>query len=329
MKTLKSGLIGLGAMGRNHARVLSLLERTKFTGVYDPELGGGGFGAAEGFESAEALLRSGIDFCVIAAPTVEHKRLASMAADNGVAVLVEKPVAMTSIQAEEIVNLFTKRGLVGSVGHIERFNPATIGLKDKIESGLLGPLYQIATRRQGPFPERIRDVGVVMDLATHDIDLTRWVTNSEYEIVSAWVAHKSGRQNEDLVVATGRLSGDLTYSHHVNWLSPIKERLTVVTGEGGTLVADTLNADLYFYENRNVETEWQAMAVFRGVGEGDVLKYALKRREPLLTELETFRDAVLGLAPVAVPLSDGAMAVRVGEAMLQSAGTQSTVFLQS
>lgn len=325
MSNLQAGLIGMGAMGRNHARVLSGLDGVSFAGVYDPALNGGGYAGSEGYASAEALLASGLDCCVIAAPTSEHERLATIAAENGVSVLVEKPLAHDSAAAQRMQRLFHEQGLVGVVGHIERFNPATIALQNKLESGDLGDLYQLATRRQGPFPARIRDVGVVMDLATHDIDLTRWVTSSDYASVSAWTAHKSGRNNEDLVVGTGLLQSGLVVSHHVNWLSAAKERLTVVTGEGGTLVADTLNADLYFYENAVTVTEWQAMAVFRGVGEGNMTRFALPKREPLLTELEAFRDAVRGDRAPAVPFSDGAEVVRIAELLLESAHKQTTL----
>jgi UDP-N-acetylglucosamine 3-dehydrogenase len=325
VSNLEAGLIGLGAMGRNHARVLAGLDGVSLSGVFDPALDGGGYGGVRGHASAEALLSSGLDCCVIAAPTSEHERLATIAAENGVSVLVEKPLAHDSAAARRMQRLFDEQGLVGVVGHIERFNPAIVALQNKISSDEVGDLYQLATRRQGPFPERIRDVGVVMDLATHDIDLTRWVTGSDYGALSAWTAHKSGRQHEDLVVATGLLRSGSVVSHHVNWLSAAKERLTVVTAEGGTLVADTLNADLYFYENAVTVTEWQAMAVFRGVGEGNMTRFALPRREPLVTELEAFRDAVRGDRAPAVPFSDGAEVVRIAELLLESAHAGATI----
>jgi UDP-N-acetylglucosamine 3-dehydrogenase len=101
-------------------------------------------------------------------------------------------------------------------------------------------VYQVVTRRQGPFPARIADVGVVKDLATHDIDLTAWVTQQPYSQVAAQTAYKSGREYEDLVAVTGQLADGTVTSHLVNWLSPFKERVTVITGEKGTFVADTL-----------------------------------------------------------------------------------------
>lgn len=318
MTVLKAGLIGLGAMGRNH-RVLGLVDGVDFVGYHDPVVSDDDVHGAKPFVSAEALLASGIDCCVIAAPTSEHQRLAEIAADNGVSVLVEKPLAPSSDAAHALARRFAEAGLIGVVGHIERFNPATTALQQRLRSGDLGDLYQLTTRRQGPFPARIRDVGVIMDLATHDIDLTRWVTGSDYASVSAWTAHKSGRVHEDLVIAAGMMDSGLVVSHHVNWLSPAKERVTVVTGEGGTLVADTLNVDLTFHENVAPSNDWDALAVFRGVGEGDVTRFSIPRREPLLAEIEAFRDAVNGDAEAAIPFTDGARAVETAEQMLASA----------
>ena len=126
-----------------------------------------------------------------------------------------------------------RAGLVNAVGHIERYNPALRELRARLENGDLGEIYQVATRRQGPFPNRIADVGVVKDLATHDIDLTAWVIQSPYAKVSAQTAHKSGREYEDLIAITALTQDDTVVNHLVNWLSPLKERLTVVTGSRG------------------------------------------------------------------------------------------------
>src|SRR6266545_4300747 len=190
MANLRAGLIGLGMMGRHHARVLGSLEGVDLVAVADPN--GDKHGVADGlpvYENIEQLIAAGIDYCMVAVPTQYHAEIAKALAD----------------------------------------------------------IYQITTRRQGPFPARIADVGVVLDLATHDIDLTAWVTQSPFVAVSAQSAHKSGRQYEDLIAVTGRLADGTVTSHLVNWLSPMKERITVVTGEKGAFIADTLLADLSFH----------------------------------------------------------------------------------
>ena len=328
MRALRAGLIGVGAMGRNHARVIGATDGIDLVGVHDPALGSSDYAGVTAHASAESLLASGLDCCVIAAPTSEHELLATMAAEHGVHLLVEKPLAPDASAADRMTSLFTSCGLVGVVGHIERFNPASIGLHARLAAGQLGTIYQVATRRQGPFPERIRDVGVVMDLATHDIDLTQWATGLSYGRLAAFTGHRSGRDHEDLVIAAGVLDGGVVVSHHVNWISSAKERLTVVTGEGGTLIADTVNADLWFYENATFSADWEALQVFRGVGEGNVTRYALQRQEPLATEIKAFRDAVRGVGEPAVPFSDGADVVRVAEAMLAASTSGQVVWLR-
>ena len=242
-------------------------------------------------------------------------------AEAGVHALIEKPLAYDTTAAKHLAEAFASRGLVGAVGHIERYNPALQSLRKRLENGDLGDLYQVATRRQGPFPARIADVGVVKDLASHDIDLTSWVTQRDFELVAARTMFKAGREYEDMVSATCQLSGGLMSNHLVNWLTPTKERRTFVTGEKGMFVADTLTADLTFYANAKVETVWDDIANFRGVAEGDVTRFAIPKPEPLRTEHENFRDAVLGKGSDIVTMEQGARVVQVCEAMIESART--------
>jgi predicted dehydrogenase len=322
MARLRAGLIGLGMMGRHHARVLREVDGVELVAVADP--GGDPHKVAGGLDvlaGAQELVARGIDMAVVAVPTALHEDVALTFADAGVHVLVEKPLAPDTKSAQAIADAFTQRGLVGCVGHIERYNPALQELKRRLADGAVGDIYQIVTRRQGPFPARIADVGVVKDLATHDIDLTAWVTGREFTSVSARTAHRSGREHEDLVAAVGSLTGGVVTNHLVNWLTPFKERLTVVTGERGAFVADTLQADLTYFANGTVATEWDSVASFRGVSEGDMIRPAISKREPLRVEHEAFRDAVLGRDADVVSMSQGLQTVRVAEAVLEAAAT--------
>ena len=328
-KPLRAGLIGLGMMGRHHARNLQSLEGVELVAVADP--GGDPHGAAPGYEvlkNAEELVAAGIDYAVVAVPTAFHKDVALTFAEAGVHTLVEKPLAFDIAEAEEIARAFSDAGLVGAVGYIERYNPALQEMRKRLEDGQLGEIYQIVTRRQGGFPARIADVGVVKDLATHDLDLTAWVAQSPFTEVAAQTTRRSGREDEDMVSVTGKLASGAITSHLVNWLSPFKERLTVVTGEKGALVGDTLNADLTFFENgANPTNLWESMASFRGVSEGDMIRYALTRKEPLKTEHEAFRNAVQGDASNIVTMEEGLATVRAVEAVLESAATDAVVHL--
>lgn len=323
---LRAGMVGLGAMGRNHLRVLGLLEGVELVGAVDPAFAGAE--AAPGvpvMESLDDLIAAGVDYVVVAAPTAMHEQLGLQLAEAGVSALIEKPLAHTVEAAQLLVDAFESRGLVAGVGHIERYNPALQNLRTRLANGELGDVYQVVTRRQGPFPARIADVGVVKDLATHDIDLTSWVTGADYTSVSARTSRQSGREHEDMVVVVGELDNGTVVNHLVNWLSPLKERSTVVTGQKGCFVADTLTADLTFYANGAVTSEWEAVRNFRGVSEGDMTRYALAKREPLLVEHERFRDAVAGTGDDIVTLRQGLRTVEVSAAVLRSADEGVTV----
>lgn len=327
---LRAGLIGLGSMGRHHARVLAGLDGVTLVGVVDPL--GDKNGLAQGapvLATVEELLAIGVDYAVIACPTALHEEVGLQLAEAGVGALIEKPLADTVDGARRLVEAFESRGLVAGVGHIERCNPALRSLRTRLEAGELGDVYQVVTRRQGPFPHRIADVGVVKDLATHDIDLTGWVTGQTYTSISAHTVSKSGRPHEDMVSAVGRLSDGTMVNHLVNWLSPLKERFTSVTGERGCFIADTLTADLTFYSNAAVTTEWEALRAFRGVAEGDMIRYAIPKREPLLVEHELFRDAVLGESHDICTLRQGLRTVEVAASLLESAANGTTVRLDS
>jgi predicted dehydrogenase len=318
-------------MGRHHARVLSSLTDVELVAVCDP-MGDPHKAAGDRtvLKTVKELIDTGIDYAMIAAPTAFHEELALELAAAGIHAMVEKPLAIDTQSAEKITAAFKAKGLVGAVGHIERYNPALQQLRMRLEKGELGEVYQIATRRQGPFPARIADVGVIKDLATHDIDLTAWVASSKFTSISARTAHKSGRPHEDLVAATGLLANGIITSHLVNWLTPFKERLTIVTGERGTLVADTLTADLTLYTNASVATQWDSVSAFRGVSEGEVVRYAFPKIEPLLVEHESFRDAVLGLPGATekiVTMEQGLATVAVAQAMIESANQKVTINL--
>lgn len=328
MTKLRAGLIGLGAMGRHHCRVLQQISGVDLVGVVDP--GGDNYGAAGDVpvlrEICE-LLELGIDYAMVATPTIYHEPIGLQLAAAGVHTMIEKPLAPDVESAQRLVTAFAEAGLVGAVGHIERFNPALQSLRGRLANGDLGDIYQVSTRRLGPFPLRIADVGVIMDLATHDIDLTAWVTGAPYTSVTAHVAYKSGRTHEDLVSMIATLADGTITNHQISWLYPTKERLTIVTGERGAFVADTLTADLTYFANGILPTAWDQIATFRGVSEGDIIRYALNKPEPLRTEHEAFRDAVLGEQTDIVTLEQGLRTVAVAQAALTSARAGATVNL--
>jgi UDP-N-acetylglucosamine 3-dehydrogenase len=332
---LRGAVLGLGMMGRHHARILQSNPAMRFAGAVDP--GGDRFGAvADGalvFATVDELLAAPggpPDFAVIAVPTEEHLHAVRELARAGVHVLVEKPLAATADEARELIGVVRDAGVRGAVGHVERCNPALRALRARVQEGQLGEIFVVATERVGPFPDRVRDVGVVKDLATHDLDLVRWLGGAPIERVAAQTQHRMGRQHEDLVLVTGRLENGRAFNSTVDWLTPTKVRRTRVLGERGMLVADTLRADLSFYANAHVTTQgWPAMQALRGVAEGDMTRYALERREPLAVELEEFCALLRGEDGAAVvTLEEGLETVAVAEAVLASAASGETVALE-
>jgi len=318
--------VGLGVMGQNHARVLSNLKGVDFIAITDPLIDVKKvLPNHEILQSIDELISRGLDYCVVAAPTAFHEEISLKLIDAGIHILIEKPIALNFESAKRIEDEAKRKGVVGAIGHIERYNSALQQARSRIQSGELGEIYQISTRRLGPFPSRIADVGVVMDLATHDIDLTAWISNSSYKSVSAQSAIRSGRQYEDLVNIVAQLENGIVVSHLVNWLSPLKERKTIITGEKGTYVVDTLTSDLTFYANGTISVSQDRIAHFKGVSQGDIHIFAFDKPEPLRLEHENFRDYVLGKEASIVTLSEGAKTVAVAQAVLSSIQSQQTV----
>ena len=314
---VRLGVVGLGTMGRNHVRVARGLPELELTAVFDPQPGPTMSG--EPIVGSLDELIEAVDAAVVAVPTEDHLAVAGALVSARKHVLVEKPLAHDVDAAEQLAAAGRASDVVVAVGHIERFNAAVRELGRRLAAGELGEVHQVSTSRQGPFPARIKDVGVVKDLATHDIDLVQFISGRKYQSVSARTAHRSGRPHEDLVSAVCTLDDGTIVNHMVNWLTPTKERQVVVTGEMGRFVADTLTSDLTFWANASVPTEWDQISRFRGVSEGDMIRYAFPKAEPLQTELEGFRDAIaLGKGDI-VTAHEGVDVLRVAEAMLTSA----------
>ncbi len=326
---LRGAIVGLGMMGRHHARLLQTTPRIAFAGAVDP--GGDRYGAVRDADAVHAsidelIVRGRPDFAVVAVPTDEHLAVARALAGAGVHMLIEKPLAGTTAEAEEIIAICAAAGVRAAVGHVERFNPALIELRRRTEEGQVGEVFLIGTERCGPFPDRVKVVGVVKDLATHDLDLVGWLGKSPIDLVAAQTVHKTGREHEDLVLASGRLRSGLAFGITVDWLTPTKIRRMRNLGDRGMLVADTLTADLVFHENGSVTSEWDSSQALRGVAEGNSTRYALHRREPLLVELEAFCDLILGDdSSPAVSLEEGLQTVRCAEKVLESARSSQTV----
>lgn len=322
---IKAAVIGVGDMGQNHARVYMDLEGVRLVAVADPSEAARRsiewrFGVRTYGDYRQMLDVEKPDLASIAVPTTLHRQVALYAISAGVHVLVEKPMALSSSEANEIIHAAAKRGVCLAVGHIERFNPAVIALKHHLEAGELGRIFEVHSRRLSPFPARIVDVGVVLDLATHELDITQYLLDSQVESIYAEIDRRLHPSHEDMLLGLLRFKNGALGVLDINWLSPTKVRELTVTGERGMYRVDYLTQDLYFYENNcySAANKWDASANLSGVGEGNVTRFALHRKEPLQAQLEAFVAAVRNGHQPPVGGAEGLWAIRLAELLIQA-----------
>lgn len=327
---LRVAVVGLGVMGSNHCRVLSSLTQVQLCAAVDPSAerrqavvhthpGVGVYASL-----ADALASVELDVACIATPVDLLANSAIEALQSGLHVLVEKPTARNERQAVELASEAQAQGRALTVGYVERFNPAVVLLKEKLGQDLIGKVLQLHARRLSPFPNRDSMLGVGLDLATHDIDVMRFLTGGEVARVYSETAQRVHDTAEDLLCATLRFDDDSTGLLEVNWITPTKVRELTVTGERGMFVVNYLTQELTFFEHPTKGTEWDALSSIRGGGEGDMVRFALQRREPLRVEWEQFVEAVLEGRSPPVSAEDGIAALSTAAA-IQRAGAEHEV----
>ena len=321
---IKVAVIGVGSMGRNHARVYSELPEAELVAVADADGQVADRVASQFGVKAYADYRQMLEVecpqvVSIAVPTALHEEVATAALKAGAHVLVEKPIAAMLEEGQRLIELAKRISRQLMVGHIVRFNPAMQALKQKLEDGELGRIFQIFCRRAGPFPARIRDVGVVIDLAPHDVDVMRFLTGLDPIRVFAETERRIHTEYEDLLWGMLRFPDSVVGSLEINWLTPTKIREVLVLGERGLFRVDDLTQDLYFYENAQAYGNmWPALQTLKGVSEGSMTRYALQRYEPLKAELQAFLRAVKEGAAVPVSGEDGLAALKIALALVES-----------
>lgn len=330
-RPVRVGLVGLGAMGRNHLRVLGARDDARLVAVADPvadlvahEAAATG---AQGYAEPLAMLAEAeLDAVVIASPTTTHLPLALAAIERGVAVLVEKPLAATTAEADTLVDAAAAVGVPVQVGHVERFNPAVLELGRLLDTGWLSTVYAITSRRAGPFPARIRDVGVTIDLATHDVDILSFVAGERPVRVSAETAQRVHDDHEDLLFGLLSFPSGAVGMLDVDWLTPAKRRTLTVVGEEGMFELDYLSQRLTFTRSTDT-TNPRLIGGYAPTFEGESIDLPLAVAEPLAAELDAFLGVVRDGGRPVVDASDGRWAVVLAEALLRAAHERRTVEL--
>jgi UDP-N-acetylglucosamine 3-dehydrogenase len=298
-ETLRVGVVGAGVMGTNHARVLAGLPGISLVGIADPlpahrtratELIG-----CKTFTDFDELIAAGVDAVTVAAPTHLHHEISLALIRHGIHVLVEKPIASTVEEGQEIVAAARKAGVQLMIGHVERFNPAVAAIKQAIKGE---DILSIAITRVGPFPPRMSNVGVVIDLAVHDIDLIRWFTESNIVDIQPQLACAVA-EREDIALLQFRTESGVLAHINTNWLTPFKARSVTVATRGKYVMGDLLTRQV---------TECFG---FQPDGSYSMRHLPVGHDEPLRAELIAFADAVRSGGVPAVTGEEGVASLEI------------------
>jgi len=296
---LKLGVVGVGVMGSNHARVLADIAAVQLVGVVDPDRKQREFVArtlgCAAFSDLDALLLTEPDAVTIAAPTHLHHDLALKCIARGIHVMVEKPISPTVDEGRAIVAAARRAGVTLMVGHVERFNPAVESIKLAIKDQ---DILSIAITRVGPFPPRMSNVGVVIDLAVHDIDLIRWFTDSEIVEIQPQLSSAIA-EREDIALLQFRTASGVLAHINTNWLTPFKARTIHIATRDKYLIGDLLTLQV---------TECFG---FQPDGSYSMRHLSVGYAEPLRAELLSFVNAIRDGRPPAVTGEEGVASLEV------------------
>jgi predicted dehydrogenase len=309
---LKIGVVGVGVMGSNHARVLSEMSGVRLVGVVDPDRKQREFVArtvgCAAFDDLDALLRSGVDAVIIAVPTHLHHEIALECIRRGIHLLVEKPIAPTVEEGRDIVAAAHRAGVTLMVGHVERFNPAVESIKRAIKNQAI---LSIAITRVGPFPPRMSNVGVVIDLAVHDIDLIRWFTDSEIVEIQPQLS-SAVAEREDIALLQFRTASGVLAHINTNWLTPFKARTIHVATRDKYLIGDLLTLQV---------TECFG---FQPDGSYSMRHLSVGYAEPLRSELLSFAKAIRTGHTPAVTGEEGVASLEIAIRCLDERAAQAS-----
>ncbi|MBO8141335.1 MAG: Gfo/Idh/MocA family oxidoreductase [Firmicutes bacterium] len=312
MHKVRVGVIGVGTMGRHHARAYAHFKYLcEFVGVHDVNPVNMATVAEKyevtAFPRVEDLL-SEVDAVTIAAPTGYHYELAEKALTAGVHVLVEKPVCRTVTEARRLERLAQDRGCVVQVGHIERFNPAVQELAKLLQRY---PVVAVDVKRMGPFDPRVRDLDVIQDMMVHDIDILRYLLQAEIVDVHAEARKVKSSTFADHAVCTARLSNGVIASLTASRVTEQRIRVMNVTCQGAYIEMDYIDRRLTLSRDSRLHygNNGKQTCTLENVGE----RIYVPDEEPLLAQTQHFLECVLyGRQPL-IGVPDGRAALEVVE----------------
>src|SRR5881396_1892384 len=296
---LRVGVVGAGVMGSNHARVLAGLPGVTLVGIVDPlpehRARATALVGCRAFADLAELFDEGVDAITIAAPTHLHHEIALACIARGIHILVEKPIASSVEEGREIVAAARRAGVTLMVGHVERFNPAVTAIKQAIRGE---DILSIGITRVGPFPPRMSNVGVVIDLAVHDIDLIQWFTDSDIVEVQPQLS-SAVAEREDIALLQFRTASGVLAHINTNWLTPFKARNVHVATRKKYVMGDLLTRQV---------TECFG---FQPDGSYSTRHLSVGYEEPLRSELAAFVHAVRSGDKPAVTGDEGVASLEI------------------
>lgn len=301
---LKVAVIGAGSMGKNHIRVYSSIKEVQLVAVAESDENrlkdiSKKYNVKGYHDYLEMLDKEHLDLVSVVVPTKQHKEISINVINHKINVLLEKPIAFTISEAKSIIEKAKKKNVKLMIGHIERFNPAIIELKKRIES--LGKIYKINIERIGPFPGRFIDTGVILDLSIHDIDIINYLIGKKVVSVYSKKQKLISFFYEDSLSAIIGYDSNIVATINANWITPIKKRSISIIGEKGMFEVDYLAQSLYFCKNR-LDNE-----------NNIVKKIRVNKKEPLRQEILSFIKCVKKDIPSPVSGKDGLKALSIAK----------------
>lgn len=320
---IRTGVIGVGSMGQNHIRIYN--EISDLVGITDIDSKTGSYLAKKWgvpfYDNLDDLLEN-VDAVTIATPTFAHCNIAEKVASKGVHALIEKPLALSTDESKQIIQAFEKNNLVLSVGHIERHNPVINVAKEKLQNGSWGRLITMTSKRVSRYPKRIKDVGVVFDIAIHDLDIVRFLASSEARKIYAIGGRIEYPDKEDHVSILMEFGNGIKAFCESNWLTPLKVRKLNLICTKAYVLLDYTNQTIEVYNSNFVNIDnsnlWNV--------EQNINKESIEiiKEEPLRLELLDFLKSVSNPSEYKPLVSgnDGLQAVQLAESVVQKISEQ-------
>ena len=294
---VRLGIVGAGIMGASHARVAQTIPDAQVTTVVDPDADKGKRLAAHvgaSYAASADELPGRVDAAVIAVPTEAHASIAMMLMENGIDVLVEKPIAATVAEGASIVATAEKYSRILMAGHVERFNPAVLELGRYVDG-----LIHIDIRRVGPFSPRVT-TSVILDLMIHDIDLVHMLGGSELKEILA-LARRVRSGTEDLATCSLTFASGVSATLTASRVGQAKHRQIELTQQDNVVIADLIRQQLTVHRVAHSEFLDDRGARYRQSGIIEI-PYLEQQGEPLALELRHFIHCTLNHSQ---PVVDG------------------------